>query len=39
MAVSTTFVPVTRWEVYDNAISNGQLCRELTPGLRLCAAV
>ena len=30
MAVSTTFVPVTRWEVYDNAISNGQLCRELT---------
>lgn len=30
MAVSTTFVPVTRYEVYDNAINNGQWCRELT---------
>lgn len=30
MAPSPNFVPVTRWEVYDNAINNGQWCRELT---------
>ncbi|ARU44987.1 hypothetical protein CCB81_12875 [Armatimonadetes bacterium Uphvl-Ar2] len=30
VAPSPTFVPVTRHEVYDNGINNGQLCRELT---------